>query len=418
MAKTLRGPWLWQLRDRKGWCGHQVWYGLLVAWILITAHVTISTRGHLQHPALNQACYDYDQTDPTTQLNNICCSLHNYTKRDTMTCIQRATNNFPQLTRYTEMGTSKKNSSDGSISMKRKQNIHIYNEYLWHFYHHPIKNSSAATQLTEKAGLPESVSIPYGKIKGWLWAIVGDSRMRQVFSALVTKLSSPRLKYKKPSTGGKWRSVHELTENLRIGTLHEDIEVYHMDLPIQLIFHWDPLLLKLPQLLDQWTNNEKRRPTLLLFGSGLHWMRATLPTYHSAGPNAALEKFQQQVESFLPQLLNFAKSTYTIIQLLDHIQESHIFKKYQGIYSNNNIDLYNSYLMKHFSDSSITLWDSNIPLSDIYYAKCRQNYKKSYDMLWICDNPLHTGFIMVEMYVNMLLNDVCNSFIDLDPTIC
>lgn len=98
------------------------------------------------------------------------------------------------------MDTSKMSSSDGSISIKEKQHFHSQNEYLLHFYH-PIRNFSEATQSREMYGLHESVSTLYGKIKGWLWVVVGDSRMRQVFSTLVTKLSSPRLKYRKPSTG-------------------------------------------------------------------------------------------------------------------------------------------------------------------------------------------------------------------------
>ena len=65
---------------------------------------------------------------------------------------------------------------------------------------------------------------------------------------------------------GKWRSIHELTESLRIGKLHENIEVYHLDSPLRLLFYWDPLLTLLPKLLSQWVNNILPHPALLVMG--------------------------------------------------------------------------------------------------------------------------------------------------------
>lgn len=100
------------------------------------------------------------------------------------------------------------------------------------------------------------------------------------------------------------------------------------------------------------------------------------------------------------------------------MQESQIFKKYLSVYSNKNIDQYNTFLSSYVSGTDITLWDSNIPFSDVYYAKCRQDYRNSYDMAWNCANPLHSGYVVVEMYADMLLNAICNPFLDLDSMYC
>ncbi|XP_042239835.1 uncharacterized protein LOC121877932 isoform X2 [Homarus americanus] len=328
---------------------------------------------------------------PTVQPLTLHCSPHHKYRRD-------ASINNP--------------NNDRSLT-KEKDYFPSPNNHLLKFYHLPIGRSSPDPQPNGISGLPTTSGV-----WGWLWVVTGDSRMRQVFSALVTRLNSPRLKYRNPSTGGKWRSVHELVENLRIGKLHQDIEVQHLDVPLRLVFHWDPLLLKLPALLNHWTDQEEQRPTLLLLGSSLHWMKTTLNTFHTSGPQAALDKFKKHMNTFLPQLTKFAETTSTIIQLQDHLQESRIFRKYRGIYSNSNIDLYNNFLSSYLTGSSITIWDSNIPFSDTYITQCVHGYKKSFDKLWDCGNPLHTGFIMIEKYANMFLNDVCNSYFDLNATYC
>nr|XP_053655242.1 uncharacterized protein LOC128704211 [Cherax quadricarinatus] len=203
---------------------------------------------------------------------------------------------------------------------------------------------------------------------------------------------------------GKWRSVHELTENLRIGKLHEDIEVYHMDVPLRIVFHWDPLLLHLPKLMHQWTDNEQQKPTLLILGE-----HSTLLMKNSTGSKILTNNSNN---------LYFYKYIYKVYRFPFPLKESHIFKKYQGAYSNNNIDLYNNFISSSLIGSSVAVWDSNIPFSQAYHAHCLTKYRKSFDMLWDCDNPLHTGFVMVEKYANMFLNDICNFYIDLDSTYC
>ncbi|KAG7159089.1 hypothetical protein Hamer_G023176 [Homarus americanus] len=359
MASVLfKKAWLWWHGRAGGWSGHQIWYCLLIAWIFLTTHVIICTRGSLHHPALQQVCYGHDNDPQTNQPHNTCCHLHNYTKDDIITCVQRATYDFPDAKRYRRDASINNPNNDRSLT-KEKDYFPSPNNHLLKFYHLPIGRSSPDPQPNGISGLPTTSGV-----WGWLWVVTGDSRMRQVFSALVTRLNSPRLKYRNPSTG------YSITHS-------------------------------------------GHSP-----GSSLHWMKTTLNTFHTSGPQAALDKFKKHMNTFLPQLTKFAETTSTIIQLQDHLQESRIFRKYRGIYSNSNIDLYNNFLSSYLTGSSITIWDSNIPFSDTYITQCVHGYKKSFDKLWDCGNPLHTGFIMIEKYANMFLNDVCNSYFDLNATYC
>ena len=117
-------------------------------------------------------------------------------------------------------------------------------------------------------------------------------------------------------------------------------------------------------------------------------------------------------------LLEFTLTECIWKHFFDVLQESQIFKKHLNAYSNKNIDQYNTFFSSYVSGTDIILWDSNIPFSDVYYAQCRQHYRNSYDMSWNCANPLHTGYIIMEVYVNMLLNDICNPILDLDSLYC
>ncbi|KAK3872240.1 hypothetical protein Pcinc_022667 [Petrolisthes cinctipes] len=231
--------WWWGCTSR-AWTGRGVWCGAVCLWFLLTAHITILTPNRRPpHPTLTHQCY---HNTSGLQLQNLCCRLHNYTNSDIINCVRTATNKDLYLKRYPT------GERQGSSSKRQEGHFNSPNQYLLNFY--------------PQTASRDNVFPP----RPWVWVVVGDSRVRQVFSALITRINSPRLKYNKPSTGGKWRRVHELAENLRIGKLHEDIEVYHEDVPWNLTFIWDPRLTRLPKLLQRWTLNPQHRPTLLLIG--------------------------------------------------------------------------------------------------------------------------------------------------------
>ncbi|XP_064083805.1 uncharacterized protein LOC135199576 [Macrobrachium nipponense] len=370
--------------------------GLTMGFTFIFFQAAIIMQGYSPTPlVLSRACYKESQ-DPTEFPVNKCCQTYNYSKKDFFRCstklreMEHITSDFPGR-EFSPVNAMEANQRIG--------------ESLW------TQENNTTIQILEDS----SGSNLHNRI---MWVMIGDSRVRQIFSALVSLLSGPRLKYKKPSTLGKWRSSHELTESLRIGKLHEDIEVCHIDYFVNLKFYWDPTLQRLPKLLKYWTPNESDRPSVLLIGSGLHWMRQSTHTYHTSGLQSAAESFRMHMEKLHSQLISIAGSMNTIIQLLDPIQETVIFPKYKGIYSNENIELYNDIITSTFTKSDVIIWDSNIPTANHYFHQCRITNQQSYDKLWDCGNPLHPGFIAVEKNLNMLLNGVCNKLLRIDELYC
>ncbi|XP_068250662.1 N-acetylneuraminate 9-O-acetyltransferase-like [Palaemon carinicauda] len=344
--------------------------GLAIAFTFIFFQAVLILQGFsTTPPVLKQSCYRESQ-DPTEFPINMCCQMYNYSKKDFFRCNTK----IQETQQITRQITERNFPLEGST------------------------NSTAHKRTT--------------------WVLIGDSRVRQIFSAFVSLLSGPRLKYKKPSTLGKWRSIHELTESLRIGKLHEDIEVNHLDYFVNLKFYWDPKLQRLPKLLKEWASNESDRPFVVFLGSGLHWMRQSIHAYHTSGLQSAASSFQMHMEKLYPQIENIASSINTIIQLLDPVQETAIFPKYKGIYSNENVQIYNQIITSIFSKSNAIIWDSNIPITNHYFRQCQIKNRQSYDKLWDCGNPLHPGFIAIEKSLNMLLNGICNKFLKINELYC
>lgn len=83
------------------------------------------------------------------------------------------------------------------------------NEYLLGF--HRAAPRVALNSSSPGSPLPPGDARPTANLT---WVVVGDSRVRQVFSALVTRLSSPRLRYKKPSTmASHTKHLHMMVTN-------------------------------------------------------------------------------------------------------------------------------------------------------------------------------------------------------------
>lgn len=88
--------------------------------------------------------------------------------------------------------------------------------------------------------------------------------------------------------------------------------------------------------------------------------------------------------------------------------------------SNANIDVYNSVAEEVLSDSGVVLMDSNIPLSDAYADTCSQHDMNTpnHDRYWFCKDVVHVGYAIIDIYVNMLLNFACNSYLNLEEHFC
>lgn len=67
---------------------------------------------------------------------------------------------------------------------------------------------------------------------------------------------------------------------------------------------------------------------------------------------------------------------------------------------------------KVFSGSEIAIWDSAIPLSEEYVKECQKEPKNIPGRWWVCKDKMHVGYIVIQEYLEMLLNYVCTPVLD------
>ncbi|XP_066973242.1 uncharacterized protein [Macrobrachium rosenbergii] len=114
------------------------------------------------------------------------------------------------------------------------------------------------------------------------------------------------------------------SDNL-FATWHSDAhESFHelilLDGPLKITFHWDPFLEQLPQLLSSWMAGVESKPTHLLIGTTLHYMRRTSEIFSTKGQKAASMEFSNHLRTISPQLEKFSRTTPTVFKLQDHLQ--------------------------------------------------------------------------------------------------
>ncbi|XP_066974716.1 uncharacterized protein [Macrobrachium rosenbergii] len=236
--------------------------------------------------------------------------------------------------------------------------------------------------------------------------LVGDSHIRYIFEVLVRRIASPEIKYRIASfEKDTWKDVYVMMSKKR-RTIHEDYhEVVHLGVPLRITYKWNAFLEDLPSSLESWIAGKAPRPSFLLFGTALHFMRESEEVYRVYGAERASERYAEHLKVLAPLVKEFAKKTPTVFKLLDHLQ-----RHPRNIIANNdNIDLYNKIARETFSGDHVVLWDSAQPLSDLYNEDCRMNNKVTPNTdMWICNDKRHIGYIMIEQYLDMYLNDICS----------
>ncbi|KAK7073656.1 hypothetical protein SK128_015684 [Halocaridina rubra] len=124
------------------------------------------------------------------------------------------------------------------------------------------------------------------------------------------------------------------------------------------------------------------------------------------GKEKGAEKYTQHLENLTPLLSAFANSTLTIFKMQDHLgRDLKRATNYDW-----NVDYYNEIAKKVLSKTPVLLWDSTLPLADMYQEECRVHKRSTPDTGdWQCQDYSHIGFIMVDQYLDMLLNHVCSN---------
>lgn len=103
--------------------------------------------------------------------------------------------------------------------------------------------------------------------------------------------------------------------------------------------------------------------------------------------------------------------------LLLQMTDMNIFSRYKESIS--NFEAYNREAREILERSRVVIWDSTVPLSRAYVFQCYSQEKTtSMTFWWKCLDRLHVGYIVVEQYTDMLLNDVCNKYMSLPHDYC
>ncbi|XP_064089898.1 uncharacterized protein LOC135203895 [Macrobrachium nipponense] len=240
--------------------------------------------------------------------------------------------------------------------------------------------------------------------------MAGDSHIRNIFEVFLRRMANPRVKYRTARMEeNDWRDSEDLFASWKWNTHEFFHELLHLDVPLRITFYWDPFLETLPQLLSSWTAGNDSNPTYLLIGSTLHYMEKTKTIFLTKGPEDASRSFVNHLKVISPQLAAFSKTTPVVFKLQDHLQKHHR----NQIETRQNIDRYNNIARDVLpkSASSFVVWSSTVPLSDLYLEVCRREGSVlPHNFDWRCYDEKHLGYIVIDQYLDMYLNDICCCF--------
>ncbi|XP_047473969.1 uncharacterized protein LOC125028580 [Penaeus chinensis] len=250
------------------------------------------------------------------------------------------------------------------------------------------------------------------------WVLVGDSHLRYLFDVLIRRARGVGLQYRKKDSD-EWRPAHLLLRSFRLHTTYEDFKARHLAVPFRVTFYWDPLLQRLPTLVKGWEENRRSAPTLVILGSGLHWMLNTEPLYKESGPDAAMGMYSDHLHSLSNDLIRLANTVPTIFKLLDEVPTAHDNSQIHPQYNVENFELFNRVSRQALAGTRVLVWDSGLPLAQAYTRECLATHVVTYpDYRWKCHDARHVGYILVEQYGDMILNFACNKYMDLSSEFC
>ncbi|KAK8751715.1 hypothetical protein OTU49_009917, partial [Cherax quadricarinatus] len=211
--------------------------------------------------------------------------------------------------------------------------------------------------------------------KGVHWVLLGDSHLRYLLGAFLTRFRSPGLKYRMRHTN-EWQNTTLLEKQVRFYMTQPRIHVIDRDINFRMTFLWDPYLKVLLQEMTTWERRPQDTPTLVIFGSALHWMVKTHEIYISKGAEAAAAKYREQLKSLRPHLTRLANTTTVVFKLQDHLQRAIINNSKEAVRTHSNYVLYNEIAVQELAGTGVVVWDSTVPLSDGYARECIRSPNK------------------------------------------
>ncbi|XP_069951726.1 uncharacterized protein [Cherax quadricarinatus] len=334
--------------------------------------------------ALSEKCYQYTGLTAI----NTCCKMLDYAENNGSNILQCA-----NTSTHTQYFTKQRNKQSAASRIQPR----------WRRTHPATEATIEETAEEENMGG-----------RGQHWVMLGDSHIRNVFELLVKRIISPRVKYRLTSfKKNVWKDI-ELIYEKPWKYHNETIDVVHLDLPLRLTFHWDPFHHLLADLLHQWLAPPHllHPPSLLLISdSVLHWVKEIVKTGINRGLIETVK--DHQLLGLLKHLKSLSRYTRVVFKYQDYIPANKLV-----FLSDENMDVYNSFSRFCLVGSEVAVWDSTVPLSSAYSQHCRKYNKISPDRTWRCDDGGHVGYIIIEKYVDMLMNYVCNRFLNLSDDYC
>ncbi|XP_045623357.1 uncharacterized protein [Procambarus clarkii] len=358
------------------------------------------------HPAYDRLCYKYHTN---LHAENICCRTANFSGSVSMIhqCITKANAHPLKVLRGNTTSTGGVEVA-GYYAAEGSDNTTVGGGNITEGGGNIIEGGGNATESGGR-----------GPARSEHWAVFGDSHMRYLLASLLTRFRSPTLQYRFEEKD-KWLSAAVLEAELHKKIRTKNIEVRDLGINFHLTYYWDPFLKILPEKLTEWEQQPHRSPTLVILAAALHWMLETQSVYQTFGPEAAVTLYRMHIRSFKDQLTRLAANTTIVFKLLDDIMETSIPYSEKAINTQSNYPLYNNAAMEALSGTGVIIWDSTVPLSRAYNVRCMTPpllHTPPWHH-WNCLDKAHVGYILVDQYADMIINDYCNKFLNLGPEFC
>lgn len=242
-------------------------------------------------------------------------------------------------------------------------------------------------------------------------ALVGDSHMRNMFVSIAERVGRDNLQFRMRAEKDVWREAKEVLKTMHLQQFKDTSEVRHVSAPFRVTWYTDWTLDGFPGLIRRWEANEELRPSLVITGGGLHWMKNHPP------PTG--DPFRNFLATLAPHLVRLAASVPVYFKLIDYVPRSYTEVKMYPDFNPGAIALYNSIARQQLQGTGVVVWDSTLKLSLAYTQECVRNRRVTPDNYeWNCADHGHIGYIMLEQYTDMIYNAFCNRFLNLSEEYC
>lgn len=210
---------------------------------------------------------------------------------------------------------------------------------------------------------------------------LGDSRIRQLYYALVNLISTRPLEEEKS---------------------HHNMSFKQSDLNLDVEFIWNPMIdAQMFNVYHNWLAlNASDRPKIVVTGSATHAIKV------SNASLVALEQYRQNLTRLMPLMEEMGDTSQILWVLQDPVVEERLSPD-RIMITNEQIDLYNEAAMeilKYSRSSGVHIWSSSRLVAQGY-----NNDQK---------DGLHAGPVALNWDIQILLNMYCNDQMDYNDGTC